>query len=477
MKRSSLWVVLASGLVCGAAQADAALTNIDQALKVAQARQEPVFVDFSATWCHSCHAMDDKVLNGAEWDTQQSRFVLVRSDADSANGTAWMSKLQVPALPTYIVLNPDGSERGRLSGEFTRARFYPALDRLLSGADALPKLKMDAMRGSTEAIAKVLRACDDREEAPAGIQWYASLPTATRQAVQSDAKTAAQLQVAEMDADKSAIISHMPAWMKAQVKQDSGKSRLAADAEQARLGLSCRGHAQQALAGTLTTEERVDVMQTLLGWCSGDLSPEQKRAQAQAQLPAFQALYDKDVPSGGSSLLREATYTLIALYDDIDDKANEQAAYQRAIAIGRKALSDGHGGFDVKRDQAMAEVLDEFLGRYRSSSDKNEDVALQRALVEAYPDNASYQAEYGESLLKQGHAAAALPYLQHAADTANGYDKLGYTHSLAKALIALNRRPEAEKLFNAALQTAEKQFPKQTRMGMLIRQQYVGKAL
>lgn len=464
MKRSFLWGLLASSLACGVAHADTALTNIDQALKVAQAKQEPVFVDFSAVWCHSCHAMDANVLNGEDWNARQSRFVLVRSDADSVNGSSWMAKLHVPALPTYIVLNPDGTERGRLTGEYTRAKFYPALDRLLSGADTLPALKKDAMHGSTEAVTKVLRAYNDREEAPAGMKWYAGLPEAIRKAVNDDAMAATQLQIAEMNADKSAIIDRLEAQMNTQMQHGKDKSKPAADTGQTRLSQSCRTHAQKALTGTLSLDDRVDVMQTLLGWCSGDLSPAQKKALAQAQLPALKVLRDSQIPTTGPGALRGVTYTLAAYYKALGDSANEQATYQRAIAIGRKTLDDGHGGFDVKRNQALAEVLDEFLRQYGSPSEKGEDIALQKAMVEAYPDNAFYQTEYGSSLLKQGQAAAALPYLQRGADNASAQDKLSYTHSLAKALVALNRRPEAEKVFNAALKTAEKQFPKQTRM-------------
>ena len=458
MKRSIFGIAIAFGLACNFAHADPALTNIDQALKIAQAKQEPVLVDFSAIWCHSCHAMDDKVLNGAEWDARQSRFVLVRSDADSANGTAWMKKLDVPALPTYVVLNPNGSERGRLTGEFTRAKFYPALDRLLSGADALPRLKADAMHGSTEAVAKVLLAYDDRDDAPAGLKWYASLPLATREAAQHDAKTLLQWRIDQMDADVSALLKPM--------KRGGGQRKSVVDAEQRRLERSCRAHAQQALAGTPTVDQRISIVQTLAGWCSEHLSASQKKTQAHALLPAFQALYDQQAPNGSAGFLREATYTLAALYMEAGDKASAQSTYQRTIGIGRKALGDGHGGFDVKRDQAMTEVLDEFLDREGTPKEKSVDLALRKAMVEAYPGNAFYQLEYGEILLKQGHAAAALPYLQRAADEAPGGDKLSYTHTLAKALITLNRRPEAEKLFNAALRTAQQQFPQQTKMYM-----------
>ncbi|GAB3788212.1 thioredoxin family protein [Dyella agri] len=489
MKRDFFRTALACGLLAlgSTTQAQTALTDIDQAVKAAQAKQLPVFIDFSAIWCHSCHEMDAKVLNGTDWDQRQSRFVLVRSDADSVNGSTWMKKLSVPALPTYVVLNPDGSERGRLTGEFTRAKFYPALDRLLSGADSLSKLKADALHGSTEAVAKVLRAYRDRNQQQEGLRWYASLPVATRNAVKADPDASTRLAAIEAHAEMTAMIEGGRRDMiDAELRKETDPAKRKAMREligplpasmpvsrRAALAKDCRVHAQQALNGPMELEQHFDIAGTLLE-CTGTLPKPEQKALVSAQLPALKALYDTKIPTAGSGALRGATYTLASYYRALGDSAGEQATYQRAIAIGRKALGDGHGGFDVKRDQAMAEVFGEFLSRYGSPSDKNEDLALQKAMVEAYPDNAFYQTEYGGSLLRQGHAAAALPYLQRAADNASAQNKLGYTHSLAKALIALNRRPEAEKLFNAALQTAEKQFPTETKMEMTVWKQSGG---
>ncbi|RAO75138.1 thioredoxin family protein [Dyella jiangningensis] len=448
MKHHLPHLVLAfSALVCGAASAATAFTDIDQALKAAKAKQEPVFVDFSASWCHDCHAMDAKVLNGPEWEAEQSRFVLVRSDADSVNGVAWTKKLKVPALPSYIVLNADGSERGRLMGFIPSEKFYPELNRILSGEDAFDKLKQDAQHGSVDAAAKVLAAYGERDQAADGVRWYASLPMATRKAVSADPHAALRLAVVQMTAEsRKALMSNPP---------------LPA-AESARLEKDCRTHAQEALSGPIALDEYFDTARTLLA-CAHSLPESERKALATARLPSLTALYDSQVPSAESGIVRDATYALAFYYKALGDSAKEQAIYQRAIAIGRKSLGDGHGGFDVKRDQAMALVLNEFLANHGSQT---EDIALQKAMVAAYPDNYFYQSEYGDSLLEQGHAADALPYLQYAANNASAQDKLQVTHSLAKALIALNRRPEAEKLFDAALHTAEKQFPEMTKMQM-----------
>lgn len=447
MKRHLLHFVLASSLlICAAASAETSFTNIDQALKVAQAKQLPVFVDFSATWCHDCHAMDAKVLNGPEWNAEQSHFVLVRSDADSVNGKAWMDKLKIPALPTYVVLNPDGSERGTLMGFIPRAKFYPELDRILSGQDALTKLKQDAAHGSVEATVKVLRAYDDHDQQQDGLAWYAKLPAATRKAVAGDAKAAVELAIVQADAESR------KAWFSQPRLPPAGRARLTKE---------CRAHALEAMRGPIELDDHFKMAGTLLG-CANELPKSQQKAIAAAQLPSLKALYDREIPSAESGTLRDATYTLAYYYKVMGDVADENATYQRAIALGNKALGDGHGGFDVKRDPGMADVLSEFLDRRGHEA---EYVALEKALVDAYPENYSYESFYGKALLKQGKAAEALPYLQHAARGSEGTeDHLTITYSLAKALIALNRRPEGVKLFNEALEQGWKQFPKMTKL-------------
>ncbi|KRE89460.1 hypothetical protein ASG87_03760 [Frateuria sp. Soil773] len=443
MRPSTFLALLLAGIAFhGAARAEAVLTSVDDALRVAQAKQLPVFVDFSAAWCHSCHAMEAKVLNGPEWEVMRRRFVLVRSDADSVEGHAWMNKLHVAFLPTYVVLDPNGKERGQLTGEMESARFYRDLDGLLNNTRTFDTLKADAARGSVEAVVAVLRAYDDRNRPQDGLDWFATLPAATRKAVQGDDKAAARLAIVQTDAESGQL-------------RRPKQSR----AQRARLAEECRTHAQQALRGPLGMDDRFSMAGMLID-CADDLSPAKRKALAAAQLPALESLYETKMPTAESGDLRDATYTLAGYYKAVGDAAAEKATYERAIAIGRKALDDGRGGFDVKRDQAMADVLDEFLSMHGSQVD---DIALRKAMAEAFPDNFIYQSQYGESLLKQGHATEALPYLQRASANASAADKLDITHSLAKALIALNRRPEAEKLFYAALHTAEKQFPKATK--------------
>ena len=138
-----------------AAQA-ADVATVDAALARAKQARQPVFIDFTAPWCYSCYFMASHVLNGAEWDALKRRAVTVEVDADSPDGAAWMKKLEVKALPAYVVLDENGNERGRILAEQPRAKFYPMVDAILAGAGTLDDYRAKAQAGDAEATRTVL---------------------------------------------------------------------------------------------------------------------------------------------------------------------------------------------------------------------------------------------------------------------------------------------------------------------------------
>ena len=122
--------------------------TVDEALAQAKKTHQPVLLDFGAPWCYSCYFMMTHVLNGPEWKALEARTVVTEVDADSPDGAAWMKKLQVKALPAYVVLNENGDELGRILGEQARAKFYPAVDKILAGSHTLDQLKNKRSAGN-----------------------------------------------------------------------------------------------------------------------------------------------------------------------------------------------------------------------------------------------------------------------------------------------------------------------------------------
>src|ERR1700743_527247 len=86
--------------------------RLDPALAQGKREHKAVLVDFQAVWCYSCYFMASHVLNGKEWDDLGKKIVFYEADADKPADKAWMNKLNVHFLPTYVAIGPDGEELG-----------------------------------------------------------------------------------------------------------------------------------------------------------------------------------------------------------------------------------------------------------------------------------------------------------------------------------------------------------------------------
>ncbi len=91
-----------------------AITGGDQtlarALREARATGKSVFVDFAASWCKNCEAMDLTVFNQTNVQTHLKNFILVKYQAERPNESPAKEVLdhfQVIGLPTYLVMKPN----------------------------------------------------------------------------------------------------------------------------------------------------------------------------------------------------------------------------------------------------------------------------------------------------------------------------------------------------------------------------------
>ncbi|HLX95453.1 MAG TPA: thioredoxin family protein [Verrucomicrobiae bacterium] len=84
--------------------------SLARGLQEAHAQGRPVFIDFRASWCKNCEAMDAVVFPATEVKQQLKNFVVVRYDAEAPNESPAREVLDyfgVMGLPTYVVLNPN----------------------------------------------------------------------------------------------------------------------------------------------------------------------------------------------------------------------------------------------------------------------------------------------------------------------------------------------------------------------------------
>jgi len=103
--RASGNTVAAQGAVVKASNA-----SLTAALEKARAKGRPLLVDFAASWCKNCLAMDASVFPAEEVKRQLQEFVVVRFDAEKPNESPAkevLNQFGVFGLPTYVVLMPD----------------------------------------------------------------------------------------------------------------------------------------------------------------------------------------------------------------------------------------------------------------------------------------------------------------------------------------------------------------------------------
>jgi len=82
--------------------------SLAKALREARATGKPVFLDFAASWCKNCEAMDFNVFNQSNVQQRLKNFVVVRYQAERPNESPAREVLdhfRVLGLPTYLVLS------------------------------------------------------------------------------------------------------------------------------------------------------------------------------------------------------------------------------------------------------------------------------------------------------------------------------------------------------------------------------------
>lgn len=398
--------------------------TVDAALAQAQKTHTPVLIDFSAPWCYSCYFMATHVLNGPQWQALQKKTTVVMVDADSPDGAAWMKKLQVKALPAYVVLNAKGDELGRILAEQPREAFYPQIERILAGGNTLDELKRKAAAGSTDAIATVLGSFQARGDGKEGLDWYASLPKSV-----------------QVTAGKHAPVA---LWL--------DRLQLARAAE-AKNDTAVVAAAQRVLAGDIGCDRPYVVDQWLAA--SENMPKSAREPLLHQQKAALDQLLAKNVfvaqPTCADQ--RSAVISTADVDAALGDHAAESALLERAITTTRGRLGD-----NLASDRNLADNLRVYLMRDQREAELD---ALYPKLIAAYPHDYVYPYRYGKRLLERGKPAEALPLLEQAADSAYGENRLTVATLRVKALKALHRDKDAQQVVSDVLEQNGQWFPQQ----------------
>jgi thiol-disulfide isomerase/thioredoxin len=398
--------------------------TIADALAQASQQHRPVLVDFHAVWCYSCYYMASHVLNGPEWQAVERKAIVIEADADSPDGHQWMDKLKISALPSYVVLDEHGNEQGRILAEQPRQAFYPRINSILAGSDALDPLKDRAAHGSTDALVAALDVYKARNDSEAGLAWYAQLPAGVRQSAGRNDRVTTSLEQLRL--------------ARARTRKDNA---------------AVLASAQKVLTGDAGCS-RPYVLFDLLH-ASEKLPEAQRRNLLVAQRKATDHFLDTQVFTASPNCADQRSAVLASA--DLDaasgDVAGEKAVLDRAIDTTRRALGD-----KLTSDRNLADNLRVYLLRAKRTEELD---AYQRKLIAAYPDDYVYAYRYGRSLLDSHQPEAALPWLAQAADKAYGVNRLTVAGYQVQALKTLHRQADAEQLVTTVLKENGPWFPEQ----------------
>ncbi|WP_413625187.1 thioredoxin family protein [Luteibacter sp. Lutesp34] len=424
MKR--LFAALLFTFIAAAQAAHPGPATLDEALAQGKREQKPVLVDFQAVWCYSCYFMASHVLNGKEWNDLNAKVVFYEADADTPADKAWMQKLNVHFLPTYVVIGPDGEELGRILAERPRATFYTEVTGILSGDARLSKQKADATKGSMAAVADVLDTYQLRYQGTEGMAWFDSLPPMVRNVSDKDKRVA--------------LAKQRLLLLQAKDKKD----------DQGIVGAAIR-----VLAGNVGCD-RPYVLDDLIEASAKQQADERRRLLAAEKAP-YQQYLDTQVFTASPACTdqRSAVLTAADLDAALGDHDGEQAVLRKAIDLSREKL---HG--DLRSDRNLADNLRVYLVRAKAGEELD---TLEKQLIAAYPEDYVYNYRHGRRLVENGKPAEGLPYLDAAAKKAYGANRITVATFQVKALRALHRDDEARKRVEDTVAAEGKAFPEQTK--------------
>lgn len=107
-----------------------------EALLKAKQENKRIFIDCYTSWCGPCKKMLETVFKDTRiGNLMNYQFINVKVNMEEGEGKGLAEKYKVTVYPTYLILNPDGTEFNRFTGSAPLAGFADKLVKALMGEE------------------------------------------------------------------------------------------------------------------------------------------------------------------------------------------------------------------------------------------------------------------------------------------------------------------------------------------------------
>lgn len=128
-------------------------TELEDAVARAAREGRKVAMKMSARWCSLCDVLARDVLDRAAGEELFAGAIRLDVDFDAEGSAAIVRRFAVLELPTVIVLDGEGRERGRVVGFEDAASFTRAARAALSAEDPMPGLEAAHAKDASDPLA------------------------------------------------------------------------------------------------------------------------------------------------------------------------------------------------------------------------------------------------------------------------------------------------------------------------------------
>jgi len=120
--RSTLYILITLAFVVFSNQAEAQIKfqslSLEEAKSAARSEDKLIFIDFWATWCKPCIAMERETFSDKEVGRAiNENFIPLKLDVDYFENMDIKEKYNVGVMPTILIINADGEVQNRLMGQ------------------------------------------------------------------------------------------------------------------------------------------------------------------------------------------------------------------------------------------------------------------------------------------------------------------------------------------------------------------------